>query len=452
MPKFIIRGGKPLNGEVFISGSKNAALPILCATLLTDEECVISNVPDIADVKSMLSILKTLGAKVSYGNETVKIRTLCVNQKNIPSEAICKMRASILLLGALIGRCKEAKISFPGGCVLGKRSVFAHTATLSELGCEILDETRNLHLKASALKGTKIIMPELSVTATENLIMASVLAEGVTKVHLAAAEPHVQDLCNMLNKMGAKISGIGTNALTIEGVLKLHGVSHSIVGDYLEAGTFAISGVITKGNIKVTRFNPDHLDSLWQKLREIGADFTLGENFVEIRPVNELKAAKILRTAVYPSFPTDLQAPFTVLLSQANGVSKVFETLFEGRLNYLFELERMGAKMEFLNPHQAIIIGPTPLKGAPISSCDIRAGAAMVVAALAASGETEISNVYYIDRGYADLDEKLRALGADITRLNRKNPDRTQGGLDRFDHSDRFAQHQTSAESQNADG
>lgn len=417
MSKFIVKGGKRLNGEVKVSGSKNAVLPILCAALLSNETSTLKNVPNIADVHSMIHILEGIGAKVTFQNSTVTIDPSKLKKGPVPEDLVQKMRASILVLGALIPRFGEAKMAFPGGCVLGKRSVDTHTYAFKSLGCEVLDEKTGLHLKAKKLKGAKIILPELSVTATENAIMAAALAEGDTEIRLAAAEPHVQDLCHFLKKMGAKITGIGTNNIKITGVKSLKGAVHSVTGDYLEAGTFAIAAVATKGDVKITGIDPEHLDSLWQKFDEMGVDFTLGKDYIEIhRHKGTLHAVKNLKTAVYPSFATDLQAPFTVLLTQARGVSKVFETLFEGRLSYLFEMEKMGAHIEFLNPHQALIIGPTKLKAIPISSCDIRAGAAMVVAALMAQGETEISNIYYIDRGYENLEGKLNALGADITR------------------------------------
>ena len=417
MANFLIRGGKKLNGEITVSGSKNATLPILCAAMLSREKTVLTNVPDIQDVHSMISILENFGAKIEFKNNTVSIDPSQVSKKPAPEELVKKMRASILIIGGLIGRIKEIKMAFPGGCVLGKRSVHAHTHALKELGCEIIEDEKYLHIKVKKLKGKKVILPELSVTATENAIMAAVLAEGETEIRLAATEPHVQDLCLFLNKMGAKISGIASNNLIINGVKKLKGAKFQITGDYLEAGTFAIAAAATQGTVKINGINPDHLDSFWEKLQEVGVKFELHKNHVNILASKGLKAVKSLRTAIYPSFATDLQAPFAVLLTQANGVSKVFETLFEGRLNYLFELEKMGARIEFLNPHQALIIGPTGLKGLPISSCDIRAGAAMVIAALIADGETEISNINYIDRGYEKLDEKLRLLGADIHRI-----------------------------------
>lgn len=417
MEKFIIKGGKKLSGEVTVSGSKNATLPIICASLLTKEKITLQNVPNIADVHTMIEIIESLGAKTSFENKTLEIDPSDLSPQQLPDSLINKMRASILMVGAFISRFGEIKMAFPGGCVLGKRSVHSHTHALKELGCEIIDDKNGLHIKCEKLIGKTIILPELSVTATENAIMAAVLAEGESEIRLAAAEPHVQDLCNFLNEMGAKISGIGTNYLKIQGVEKLKGVTYRITGDYLEAGTFAIAAVATKGNVLIKGINPGHLDSLWQKLDEMGANFELNGDSVHIKENPKLKAVKMLRTAVYPSFATDLQAPFAVLLTQAQGVSKVFETLFEGRLNYLFELEKMGAHVEYLNPHQALIIGPTELRGLPISSCDIRAGAAMVIAALIASGETEISNINYIDRGYEDLYKKLSNLGADIQRI-----------------------------------
>lgn len=416
MPKFIVKGGKKLKGTVTVSGSKNAALPILCASLLTKEKTILQNVPEIDDIYSMIKILEALGAKIKFSNHTLEIDPSKLTAKAIPHELVQKMRASILIMGALLSRFSEVKMAFPGGCVLGKRSVDAHTHAFKELGCKILDDKKGLHIKCTKLKGKQIILPELSVTATENAVMAAVLAEGRTEIRMAAAEPHVQDLCLFLNKMGAKISGIGTNSLIIEGGKSLRGCGYKITGDYLEAGTFAIAAVATESEITINGINPNHLDSFWQKLEEMGAKFTLSKDSIHIYPAKNLTAVKILRTAVYPSFPTDLQAPFSILLTKANGVSKIFETLFEGRLNYLFELEKMGAHIEYLNPYQAIIIGPTKLKSTPISSCDIRAGAAMVIAALMADNTTEISNIYYIDRGYEKFDEKLRSLGADIKR------------------------------------
>lgn len=416
MPKYIVKGGKKLHGSVTVSGSKNAALPILCATLLTSKPVILKNVPDIADIHAMVSIINTIGAKATFKKNTIKIDPKNVKSKYVSNEGKHCMRASILLLGPLLVRFKKVKMAFPGGCILGKRPVDTHLLALEGLGAKVIDDKNDIEIKTSGLKGADIVMSELSVTATENVIMAATLAEGTSIIRLAAAEPHVQDLCNFLNKLGAKISGIGTHKLTIEGVKSLKGGEYSITGDYLEAGTFIIAAVLTNGEVEVKGIDPHHLDSFWQKLSEMGACYEFKKNSVLIKPHDKLKAIGQLRTAVHPSFPTDLQAPFTVLLTQAQGDSKIFETLFDGRLNYLFELEKMGAKFEILNPHQAIISGKTKLKGVPISSWDIRAGAAMVLAALVANGTTEINNIGFIDRGYDNLEQKLQKLGAVIER------------------------------------
>lgn len=416
MAKFIINGGIALKGEVQISGSKNAVLPIMCASLLTKEKSILTNVPDIADIRSMIAILESMGAKIKFSKHTLEIDPRNLKPTRPQDDLVCKMRASILLLGPILARFGKVSMAFPGGCVLGKRSVSAHTLALEKLGCKVVEQSKELKLKVSKLKAAEITMTELSVTATENVLMAAACAQGQTTINLAAAEPHVQDLCRFLNKMGAKITGIGSHNLTIYGSRSLKGTTYKITGDYLEAGTFASAAAVTNGDVIIKGINPSDLHSFWQKLSEVGVNFELKENEAHIKGYKSLQSTNI-KTAVHPSFPTDLQAPFAVLLTQAKGVSKIFETLFEGRLNYLAELERMGAKVEILNPHQAIAIGPSKLKGMPISSYDIRAGAAMVVAALAAKGTTEISNINYIDRGYENLDKKLRSLGADIKRV-----------------------------------
>lgn len=419
MPRFIIEGGHPLNGTVKIHGSKNAALPILAATLLTRDECTLHNVPHISDIHTFLEILKGLGAKFEYSKGILKIQTAKIGNIQAKKELVQQMRASILLLGPLLARKGEAEMVFPGGCVLGKRSIHAHAHALEKLGATIEDTPYGIRATAQKLHGTKIIMAESSVTATENAIMAAVLAENTTKIHWAAMEPHVQDLCHFLNSMGAHIRGIGTHTLFIEGVTELHGTDYTITSDYLEAGTLALAAVLTRGTVTLENIVPDQLDSFWQKLDEVGARFTLTDNSATFKPLpknHNFKSVEQLKTAVFPGFATDLQAPFTVLLTQAEGTSKIFETLFDGRLNYLYELEKMGAKIEIHNSHQATICGPTKLKGAKIISCDIRAGAAMVLAALTATGTTEITDIRYIERGYEDLHKILNSLGAHIIR------------------------------------
>ncbi len=421
-PKYLITGPTPLRGTVKVSGSKNAALPILCATLLAKTPSIIHNVPDIADIRLLFDIFRALKVKVEFANNTAKIDPSTIQNTNIPADAILSMRASILLLPALLTHFQETKIPFPGGCVLGKRPVDAHTQAFRALGIEILDEETQLHLRKKQLQPNLIILPELSVTATENALMLAAIIppnsdRTSTDLRLAACEPHVQDLCHLLIKMGATIEGIGTNFLTITGTENLQGTEYTVTGDYLEAGTLAIASVATKGQITIQGIQTNQLDALWQKFTEIGVKYDLKTEEVTIYPASELKPIPMLKTGVYPGFPTDLQAPFAVLLALANGTSKIFETLFEGRLNYLFELEKMDTKIEIHNPHQASIHGPTELIGTSIASCDIRAGAAMVIAALSADGTTEITNIRYIDRGYENLDEKLLALGANLKRI-----------------------------------
>lgn len=415
--KFIVTGKKKLNGSITVSGSKNAALPILCAALLSKQPSIIKNVPNIADIHNLLKIFQHLGVKADFKANTVQIDASNLTLSDLPADLICSMRASILLLGPLLARNKQVNLPFPGGCVLGKRSVYAHTHAFKELGVEIIDETQSLHLKVNNLHGNTIIMPEISVTGTENAVMLASIAPGKTEIRLAAAEPHVQDLCKFLQSMGAKINGIGTHNLIIEGVSDLKGGNHVITGDYLEAGTFAIAAAVTGGEVIINGIQTDQLDSFWEKLSEVGVEFKLESDSVTILPSKNLQAVRILRTAVFPSFATDLQAPFAVLLTQVEGDSQIFETLFNQRLNYLYELEKMGAKVQLINPHQANIHGPSKLKGVPISSLDLRAGAAMVLAALCAEGTTEISNINYIDRGYENFEHKLRSLGADIERV-----------------------------------
>lgn len=417
MSKFLIQGRVPLKGTVKVGGSKNAALPILAATLLSSEPVTLRNVPDISDVHAFLKILSSLGAEVSFNEGVVTVNPTRLEPTQIDSHLVKHMRASILLLGPLLGRFKEVRLAYPGGCVLGKRSVHAHVHALSALGAQLIESEEEIHLTTSALKPAKLIMAEASVTATENAVMAAVAIAGTTEIRWAAMEPHVQDLCEFLVSMGADIQGLGTHTLTVNGGKPLHGTDYTVTPDYLEAGTLVLATVLTNGEVTIENCPVNHLDSFWEKLEELGAKFVLGKDSVKVLPHGPLRSIEKLQTSVYPGFPTDLQAPFTVLLTQCEGETYVHETLFEGRLNYLPELERMGAEVELLNPHQAVIYGARPLKAAHIVSQDIRAGAAMVLAALSAEGKTSISDINYIDRGYERLDEKLRSLGANIERI-----------------------------------
>lgn len=416
--KFIIQGRLPLNGTVRVSGSKNAALPIIAAAILSKEPVILTNVPRIQDIFSVIELLEFLGVTTQFEKNTLTIHAEQVQSKKLQQKLVKKFRASILLLAPLLARTGKVEMSFPGGCVLGRRSIRAHLYALRDLGAQVVNDIDTLVLEVQRFEGKDLTMWEASVTATENAIIAAVMAKGATTLRLAATEPHVQDLCHFLNSMGAQISGIGTPYLEIIGVSELHGTEYEVTSDYLEAGTFAIAGtLIPQSHITITHMHPHHLDALWNKLKESGAKISIGKDSVEVWGSDTLQPISKLDTRLYPYFPTDLQAPFAVLLTQANGESRIFETLFEGRLNYLYELEKMGAKMEILNPHQAIIWGPTVLKGADVASCDIRAGAAVVLAALAAEGTSEISNIDYIDRGYDNLEEKLRSLGAHISRI-----------------------------------
>jgi len=414
--RFLVTGGRKLSGSVKAGGSKNAALPIIAASLLTQERVVLHNVPHIADIETILHLLKFLGIEASFEGNTFTVNAAKIDNRDIPHEQVSKLRGSSLLMAPLLARNGEVRLAFPGGCVLGKRPMDAHLSALEALGAQLLEQDELLHLKVSRFQGRDFTMTEASVTATENAIMAAVLAEGMTTIRLAASEPHVQDLCHFLNSLGANIKGIGNHTLHIEGVDELHGGEYRVTSDYLEVGTLVLAAAITQGEVEVQDIVPHHLDIFWQKLREVGVHFELSENSVKVLPSEKLNAIK-LHTAIFPSFPTDLQAPFAALLTQSEGVSTIFETLFEGRLQYLYELEKMGLKPKILNPYQAEIEGPTALRGSTVASCDIRAGAGVVLAALAAEGQTEITNIYYIDRGYEKLDEKLNSIGAKIERM-----------------------------------
>lgn len=419
MSKFIINGGKKLEGEVKISGSKNAALPILAATLLTDQPCVLKNVPDIEDIHTMLKILRSLGSEVEFKNHTVRIQTKHIKQENIDLKLGCKMRASVLLLGPLLARTGYAKLPYPGGCVLGARPINTHTEVLTQLGIKKMpSKDEEIIFKGKPTK-FEAILPEFSVTATENAIMAAALSTKEICIRLAAIEPHVQDLCNFLVKMGVSIQGIGTHNLRIKKTRnqKNKKITHSITPDYLEVGTFVVAAILTHGNVTIKNIAKEHLDAFWNLLRKMGVNFKFGSDFVKISPAKNWNACERLQTNVFPGFPTDLQPPFVVLLTQATGDSYIHEALFEGRFKYFPELCKMGAQFEVKNQHEAIVKGGTPLKGTNIKSWDIRAGAAMILAGLAAKGETVVTDIKYIDRGYEKLDEKLRALGADIRRV-----------------------------------
>ena len=418
MEKLVINGPCSLKGEITVSGSKNAALPIIAATILAKGKYKISNVPMILDIEHMLNILEGIGATTKLENNACEIDTTAINSFEPDAKMVRNIRASILLLGPLLARFKEVIIAQLGGCLIGARPVKTHLESLGELGAKDVNGRDSYHLKADRLIGKKIVLNEFSVTGTENLIMASVLAEGRTEIRLAATEPHVVDLCNFLCKMGAKIEGIGSHNLIITGVKELVPTDYSVIPDQIEAGTFAIAAAASRGNIRIKGFVEDHHEILLKKLDEANVNFSfVDKDVLEVRLSTNIKPVNI-RTDIYPGFPTDLQAPFGVLMTQAEGTSSIYETLFEGRLNYLDELNKMGADCIHQGAHEATIIGPTPLHGTTIESFDLRAGATLLIASFIAQGESIIEKAEIIDRGYEKIDERLNALGANIRRVS----------------------------------
>jgi UDP-N-acetylglucosamine 1-carboxyvinyltransferase len=414
--RLLIRGGRPLNGEVRVGGMKNAITPILAATLLMSGPCVLRNVPRLSDVERMLDILRSLGSEIGWtGPHELTIDTKKADISRIDAKAVKSMRSSILFLGPLLSRFQHVELPEPGGCIIGNRPIDDHLRVLQDLGAEVKRENGTYSLKAAKLAGT-VILPVFSVTATENAIMAAVLANGRTTIRLAASEPHVQDLCRFLKGGGARIRGIGTHTLVIDGVAKLKGARHAVIPDQIEAGTFAVLGALTKGSVRITGIEPDHLDIILHNLKQAGISFEVGRKSLTVGSQSSLRHFR-LQTLPYPGFPTDLQAPFGVLATQCTGTSLIQDPMFEGRLGYINELIKMGANAVICDPHRVLITGPTPLYGQEIRSLDLRAGATMIIAGLAAQGETVIHGAEIVDRGYEDLEGRLSALGADISRL-----------------------------------
>lgn len=415
--RYRIQGGVPLKGEVHVNGSKNAALPLIAGSVLCSGTVTFHNVPDLSDVHALFAILEFLGAKITYANGTATIDNSALQSKPIPHDYVSKLRGSIVLLGPLMARFGVAEMSYPGGCVLGKRPIEAHVLALTQLGAVDMSADDLLHFQGTLKAGT-VILPEFSVTATENALFAAAAIDGVTTIEMAAAEPHVQDVCHFIQSMGATVEGIGSHTLIVHGTKTLACPEHTVVSDYLEAGMFAIAALVTKGTLDIYNVEYNHLISFLDTLRRAGAVWEYDANSKKLTVDGEtsnLQAVR-LQTNIFPGFPTDLQSPMGVLLTQSNGVSRIFEVLFEGRMSYLYELENMGAHIEVLNSHQALVIGPTPLRGRTVASNDIRAGAAMVLAALCAEGETTITNIQYLERGYSNLDERLRSVGAIVER------------------------------------
>jgi UDP-N-acetylglucosamine 1-carboxyvinyltransferase len=417
MDKLQITGGTPLEGEVRISGAKNATLPILAATLLADGPVSIGNVPHLQDVTTMIELLGRMGVSVTVDERMrIEVEGSTLRQAVAPYELVKTMRASILVLGPLVARFGQADVSLPGGCAIGARPVNIHVAGLQAMGADISIENGYIRAKASRLKGARLVLETVTVTGTENLMMAAALAEGETVLENAAREPEVVDLANFMNAMGAKVRGAGTDKIVIQGVERLHGTHYEVLPDRIEAGTYLVAGAITRGRVRVKNVRPDHLDAVLQKLVEAGVKVEAGDTWIEVDMRGRRPKAVDVRTAPYPAFPTDMQAQFAALNTIADGVGTVIETIFENRFMHMLEMRRMGAEIR-LEGNTAIIKGVETLQAAPVMATDLRASASLVLAALAAQGRTDIERIYHIDRGYESIEEKLSQLGAHIRRV-----------------------------------
>ncbi|MDA2909784.1 UDP-N-acetylglucosamine 1-carboxyvinyltransferase [Nitrospiraceae bacterium AH_259_D15_M11_P09] len=415
MDRIVISGQHTLRGEVKISGAKNAALPILASTILGRGECVITNVPGVKDVQTMSQLLALLGATITTEGDRVAIRADQLRSTAAPYEMVKTMRASILVLGPLVARWGEATVSLPGGCAIGTRLVDLHLNGLVKLGAEISVEHGYIRAKAKRLRGARIHLDIPTVTGTENLLMAACLADGTTVIENAAKEPEVLDLAHFLVKRGAKIAGAGTDLITVEGVSALRGADHEVIPDRIEAGTYLVAGAITGGDVYVNSCRPGPLEAVIVKLRGTGADVIEGKESIHLKAARRPRAVDV-KTFAHPGFPTDMQAQMVALLSLAEGTSVVVETVFESRFIHIPELQRMGAEIRIDGNH-AVVNGVAKLTGAPVMASDLRASAGLILAGLAAEGETEVSRVYHLDRGYERIEDKLRGLGAVIRRV-----------------------------------
>ncbi len=417
MEKFQITGGRRLEGEVRASGAKNAALPILAAALLTDRPMTIRNVPKLHDVTTMIRLLRRMGVVVDAGESgKVRVDASGLNEAVAPYDLVKTMRASILVLGPLLARHGEARVSLPGGCAIGARPVNLHVAGLEAMGAEISIEGGYIHAKAGRLSGARIVQETVTVTGTENLMMAATLASGRTVIENAACEPEVADLAGCLEAMGATISGAGTGTVVIDGRERLGACEYRVLPDRIETGTFLVAGAITGGRVRVLGAEPAHLDAVLAKLREAGANVATGADWIEVDMRGRRPRAVDIRTAPHPGFPTDMQAQFAALDTVADGVGTIVETIFENRFMHMLELRRLGADVR-IEGHAAVIRGVPRLSGAPVMATDLRASASLVLAGLVAGGTTDVQRIYHIDRGYELIEEKMRGLGADIRRM-----------------------------------
>jgi len=412
--KFVVTGGKPLRGKVRVGGAKNSVLKLMAASLLTPEECVIHNAPRIADVEIMSEVLQHLGAEVARDGGTLRIRAGDFASREAPYHLVRRMRASIIVLGPLVARWGEASVAIPGGCNIGSRKIDMHLKGLAEMGAEITTEHGYVRARAPRLKGAHIVLDFPSVGATENLIMAAVGADGLTRIENAAREPEIQDLISFLVSMGASIEGAGTPVVEVTGPAELHGVEHTAIGDRIEAGTLAVAAAVTGGDVFILGADPTHLGMPLEKLRDTGVGVEVSGEGIRVRGGGDYRAVD-LATLPYPGFPTDMQPQMMVLLSLAEGISVITENVFESRFMFVDELNRMGCDIT-IEGHHAIVKGVGRLSGAEVTAPDLRAGAALVLAGLAAEGETHVLDIHHVDRGYEGLEEKLSSLGADIRR------------------------------------
>lgn len=417
MSSFIIQGKVKLQGEISVKGAKNNALKLIPAALLTSEKVILHNVPNIIDVNLTLELAKSLGAKIEkIDTNSVSIQAQNIDSQKIDNQIARKIRTSLMFIGPLLHRCGKIEIPHPGGCTIGKRPIDFFIDFLKTLDAKIESKNNNYQFINQGLKGNQYIFPKISHTGTESLMLTAVLAEGQTEIINAACEPEVEALAEFLNSMGARIKGAGTPRIIIKGVKKLNGTEFSVIPDRIETGSLLCIGVATKSNIKIINCNPQHIEVPLKILKQMGVELEIGKNFIEIKKINELQPVNI-STHEYPGFPTDLQSCFTVLLTQAHGMSLVHETIYESRLFFTDLLVRMGANLVLCDPHRVVINGPSELRGKKVESPDIRAGLAMLIAGLIAEDKTEIGNIEQIDRGYEKIEERLNKLGAKIKRL-----------------------------------
>ncbi len=417
MDKLQIQGGVPLEGEVRISGAKNATLPILAGALLADDPVTVANVPHLKDVTTTVELIGRMGATVTIDERMrIEVDGSTVKECFAPYELVKTMRASILVLGPLLARFGKADVSLPGGCAIGARPVNIHVAGLQAMGADITIENGYIRARAGRLKGARLVLDTVTVTGTENLMMAATLADGETVIENAAREPEVLDLANFLIAMGARIQGAGTDKIVVQGVKRLRGTSYEVLPDRIEAGTYLVAGAITRGVVRVKNARPDHLDAVVAKLSEAGAKVGIGDNWIEVDMRGKRPKAIDVRTAPYPAFPTDMQAQFAALNTVAAGVGTIIETIFENRFMHMLEMRRLGAEIR-LEGNTAIIRGVEKLTAAPVMATDLRASASLVLAGLVAEGRTDVERIYHIDRGYQAIEEKLAQLGAQIKRV-----------------------------------